>query len=199
VTFHSTSPSGRPARDDHSPDAQAASESGRGPACCVPPAQRAGPAPLPPAGTPAGRRVDLLFPCWGWPAVAYFAAVAGLLGLAHLLPAPAYLAVDAVAFAAGGSWCVVNFRRCRQAHCLLTGPGWLLLALFAAAEAGLGRSLIGGGEQLMFLAILAIGLGFEATWCLVHRTNTMTPARSGSASRIALGQQDRPAADRPTA
>jgi hypothetical protein len=168
MTIHSTSARGRPAGDDHSPDAQAASESGRGPACCVLPGQRAGPAPLPPAGTPAGRRAGLLFPRRGWPAVAYFAAVAGLLGLARLLPAPACLAVDAVAFAAGGSWCALNFRRSRQAHCLITGPGWLLLALFAATEAGLGRSLIGGGEQLVFLAILATGLGCEAIGCLVH-------------------------------
>jgi len=62
--------------------------------------------------------------------VAYFAAVAGLFGLAQNLPTPAYLAVDATAFAAGGIWCALNFWRCRQAHCLLTGSGWLLLALW---------------------------------------------------------------------
>jgi hypothetical protein len=120
------------------------------------------------------RHVDHLLPRRGLPAVAYFAAVAGLLGLAQFLPAPAYLAVDAVAFAAGGSWCALNFWRCRQAHCLLTGSGWLLLALFAAAEAGLGHSLIGGDEQLVFLAVLAIGLVFEAGWYLVHRESAVT-------------------------
>jgi len=90
--------------------------------------------------------------------------------------------VDAVAFLAAGSWCALNFWRCRQAHCLVTGSGWLLLALLAAAEAGFGHSLIGGDEQLVFLAILVGGLGFECIWYLVHRDNAMTSARTGPAS-----------------
>jgi hypothetical protein len=77
-----------------------------------------------PADTPAKRRVDHLLPARGSPAVAYFAAVIGLLGLAQILPPPAYLAVDAAAFLAAGSWCALNFWRCRPAHCLLTGSGW---------------------------------------------------------------------------
>jgi hypothetical protein len=121
-----------------------------------------------PADTPVKRRVDRLLPR-GWPAVAYFAAVIGLLGLAQLLPAPAYLVADAVAFLAGGSWCALNFWRCRQAHCLFTGSGWLLLGLFAAAEAGLGRSLIDGDAQLVFLGVLATGLVFEGFWYLMRR------------------------------
>jgi hypothetical protein len=132
---------------------------------------------------PAERRVGRLLPRTGWPAVIYFAAVTGLLGVAQLLPAPAYLVVDAVAFLAGGSWCALNFWRCRQAHCLLTASGWLLLALLAAAEAGLGHSLIGGDEQLVFLGILAVGLGFECTWYLVHRNNAVTPAAARYADR----------------
>jgi hypothetical protein len=79
---------------------------------------------------------------------------------------------------ASGSWCALNFWRCRQAHCLLTGSGWLPLALFAVAEAGLGHSLIGGDEQLVFLGILAIGLVFEGIWYLMHRTNAVTPAQT---------------------
>jgi hypothetical protein len=125
----------------------------------------------------------------GLPAAAYFAAVIGLLGLAQILPAPAYLVVDAVAFLAGGTWCALNFWRCRHAHCLLTGSGWLVLALFAAAEAGLGRSLMGGDEQLAFLAILAIGLIFEAAWYLVRHDNAVTPAQTGPAASAAGQRQ----------
>ena len=61
------------------------------------------------------------------------------------------------------------------------GSGWLLLALFTAAEAGGGRSLIGGDEQLVFLAVLATGLVFEAIWYLVHANNAVTPAQTGPA------------------
>ena len=170
MTVDTFSTGGRPAGDGHSADALDVGGTSRATACCVPRVGRAGRAPLLPAGTAVKRRVDRLLPRWGWPAVAYFAAVAGLFGLAQNLPAPAYLAVDAAAFAAGGIWCALNFWRGRQAHCLLTGSGWLLLALFAAAEAGVGHSLISGDEQLVFLAILAIGLGFEAFWYLTHRS-----------------------------
>src|SRR5262249_18522433 len=162
---------------------------GRGTSGCAPRSQRAWPPPLLPANTPIKRRVDHLRPRTGLPAVAYFAAVIGLLGLAQILPAPAYLAVDAVAFLAGGSWCALNFWRSRQAHCLLTRSRWLLLALFAAAEAGLGRSLIGGDEQLVFLGILAIGLIFEGAWYLVHRDNAVTPAQTEPASWAAVSPQ----------
>jgi hypothetical protein len=78
-----------------------------------------------------------------------------------------------------GVWCAVNFWRCRQAHCLFTGSGGLLLALFAVAEAGLGHSLIGGDEQLVFLGVLAIGLVVEGTWYLVHYGSASTPTRPG--------------------
>jgi len=183
MTIENTSVGGRPfAEQRRAAGTHPAAGSGRGTSCCVPRSQRAWSPPLLPANTPIKRRVDHIRPRAGLPAVAYFAAVIGLLGLAQILPAPAYLVVDAVAFFAGGSWCALNFWRSRQAHCLLTGSGWLLLALFAAAEAGLGRSLIGGDEQLVFLGILAIGLIFEGAWYLVHRDIAVTPAQSEPAA-----------------
>ncbi len=159
------------------PGTHATAGPGRGTSCCAPGGRLAWSPPALPADTAVKRRVDRILPRTGLPAVAYFAAVIGLLGLAQILPAPAYLAVDAVAFLAGGAWCALNFWRCRHAHCLLTGSGWLLLALFAAAEAGLGRSLMGGDEQLVFLVILAMGLIFEGAWYLVRRDNAVTPTR----------------------
>jgi hypothetical protein len=188
MTIHNTGAGGRPpAADGHSAGTEAAHESGCGTICCVPRPQRAWSPPVLPADTSAKRRVDRLLPGRGLPAVAYFAAVIGLLGLAQILPAPAYLIVDAVAFLAGGSWCAMSFWRCRQAHCLLTGSGWLLLALFAAAEAGLGHSVIGGDEQLVFLGILAIGLVFEATWYLMHRTNALAAAQPADLASNSAG------------
>lgn len=183
MTIETTGAGGRPpAEGCRSAGGRTADGSGGGTSCCVPRARRAWSPPVLPADTPVKRRVDHLLPLRGLPAVGYFAAVIGLLGLAQTLPAPAYLAVDAVAFLAGGSWCALNFWRSRQVHCLLTGSGWLVLALFAAAEAGRGRSLIGGDEQLVFLGVLAISLVFEGIWYLVHHGNAMTPARTGPAS-----------------
>ena len=141
-----------------------ASEPGRGAACCVPRGRAARfPADLP-VESPVKRYADRLLPRRGLPAVGFFAAVIGLLGLAQILPAPAFLLVDAAAFLAAGSWCAVNFWRCRQAHCLVTGPGWLLLAVFTLTEAGLGHSLISGDEQLVFLGILGAGMILECLW-----------------------------------
>ena len=67
----------------------------------------------------------------------------------------------------------------------------MLLALFAVAEAGLGRSLIGGDEQLAFLVILASGLLFEGAWYLVRRDNAVTPAQTEPASWSAAQRQNK--------
>src|SRR5260370_32835678 len=144
------------------PGTHATAGPGRGTSCCAPGGRLAWSPPALPADTAVKRRVDRILPRTGLPAVAYFAAVIGLLGLAQILPAPAYLAVDAVAFLAGGARGALDFRRCPHAHCLLTGSGWLLLALFAAAGAGPGPPPIGGGGQLCFLGVLALGLIFQS-------------------------------------
>jgi len=182
MTIHDTSGGGRPPAEGwHDVRAGTTRESGFGTTCCVPGARRALPPSAQSDAAPARRRLDHLLPARGLPAIGYFAGVIALLGLAQLLRAPAYLLVDAVAFLAAGSWCGLNFWRCRQAHCLVTGSGWLLLAMFAVAEAGLGRSLIGGDEQLVFLGILAIGLIFECVWYLMHRTSAVTRAPKAGA------------------
>lgn len=99
--------------------------------------------------------------------------VAGLLNLAaHLSVQPA-LVVDGLAGLAAGGWCSLNFWRCRHAHCLITGPGWIAFGFFAVIEASLGHSLIGGYEQPLFLGVLAAAVIFEAGWYSVHRTNAV--------------------------
>ena len=160
MTIESPSVSKRPQAARRA-GSHAQTTAGRAASCCAPGEWRAWSAPPLPADTPVKRRIDHIVPRPGWPAAAYFAAVIGLLGLAQVLPPPGYLVVDAVAFLAGGSWCALNFLRRRQAHCVVTGAGWLAMALFVAAEAGLGHSLIHGDEQLLFLLILAVGLVFE--------------------------------------
>ncbi len=106
--------------------------------------------------------------------VIYFGAVVGLLVLATALPTHWELAVDALASLMGGSWCTLNFWRCRHAHCLVTGAGWLILGVFSLVEASIGRSLVGGYEEAAFYGILAAGILFESLWVRAHGTHALT-------------------------
>lgn len=133
------------------------------------------PAPLP-ADTDFKRAVDRYMPMTGIAVILYFAAVVGLLALAPDLPKRGELAVDALAAAAGGVWCGLNFWRCRHAHCLIDAVGWSGLAVFAAAEAVIGRSFIRSDEQLLFVGVLVAGLVFETGWWLVRDTNAVVAA-----------------------
>jgi hypothetical protein len=130
------------------------------------------PPPLP-ARTRWQDAVDRWLPRSGAECVLYFAVVAGLLSLAPHLPVRGDLALEASAFLAAGSWCALNFWRCRQVHCLLTGAGWLALGALTLGEVALGHSLAHGYEQLIFLAVLAAGVAFEAAWAFLTRTNAL--------------------------
>jgi hypothetical protein len=131
------------------------------------------------------------------PALLYYAAVAGLLNLAPHLPERGDLAIDGLAALAGAAWCGLNFWRCRHAHCVVTSTGWMALSLLAFTGAGLGRSLIGGNEQPVFLVVLAGAVAFEVAWSLAHGTNAVgasarwdAPACCASAGEP--GQEERP-------
>jgi len=136
-----------------------------------------------PADSGAKRAVDRLLPRSGWAFCLYFLAVAALLSLADQLPTRGGLAVTAAAALAGGAWCSLNFWRCRHAHCVVTGAGWLLLAVLALLGAALGHSLLGGGENIVFLAILLAGALFEVGWYASHRSHAIPspPGRDDTA------------------
>jgi hypothetical protein len=141
------------------------------------------PPPLP-ADTAGKRWVDRVLPRTGLPVISFYVAVVALLMLAPRFPIRAELALDGLAALAAGGWCAANFWRCRHAHCLISGVGWLALSAFVVAEVVLGRSVIKGDEQLVFLGILAAALVFEGAWFFSHGTNavSLTPAgprRSG--------------------
>lgn len=124
--------------------------------------------PTSPADTAAKQLADRALPRSGWPACAYWMLVIGLwAGYSHLASRPGLVVATAASLAAG-AWCVVNFWRCRQPHCVVTGVGWSALAVLTAVEAVLGHSLIGGSEGIAFVAILGVGLVYEVTWSLTH-------------------------------
>ena len=103
------------------------------------------------------------------------AVVVGLLTLAAHLPPRASLVTVGVAGLVAGGWCSLNFWRCRHAHCLITGPGWLAFGVFACSEAAVGRSLVGGHEQSVFIAVLGTAIAFEIVWYVLHHTNAVEP------------------------
>jgi hypothetical protein len=145
--------------------------------CCSPRALFGWSPPALSADTPLKRAVDRVLPSTGVSLLICFGAVVGLLLVAPFFPKPIELVLDGLAALVAGSWCALNFWRSRHAHCVVTGVGWLGLAPFTFLEAAVGRSLIGGNEQLVFLAVLAVGLGFEAAWYVRLRTNAVL--RSG--------------------
>jgi hypothetical protein len=124
------------------------------------------------ADTRAKRIADRVLPT-GRSQWMFFAAVAVAIAAAPSLGREAGLWLDLVATVAASAWCLVNFWRCREAHCIVTGTGWAALAVLIAIELAAGRSFVLGSEGLVFLAILVVGIGFEALWRLRHGTNAL--------------------------
>jgi hypothetical protein len=90
--------------------------------------------------------------------LAFFAAAAVVGGRGGLAIASTWVAI-------AGTYCLANFWHCREAHCAVTGPGWILAAVlgFAAALApGAGLSWYRVNvETMVFVVILAAGYGLE--------------------------------------
>ncbi len=129
--------------------------------------------PAPSPRTRLQRVVDRVFPRSGVGCALYIVAVIALLSIAPHARVRTGLAADGLAALAGGSWCLANFWRCRHAHCLVDGTGWLILAVVVFIEAGLGRSVIGGSERAVFLGVFVAALVFECVWRLVNGTNAV--------------------------
>lgn len=134
-----------------------------------------------PADSTSKRLVDRLQPT-GWSQWLFFAAVGALVIAAPFLPTTPGLAVGAVASFAASAWCLANFWRCREAHCIITGAGWVALFFLQLVELGMGRSVIHGTESSVFLAILVIGLVFECCWQAAFGTNAMGRRAPGARS-----------------
>jgi hypothetical protein len=126
------------------------------------------------ADTPLKRSLDRLVPRTGIGVCLFFAAVAGLLLLAPLFTRRLELGIEGVAALLAGAWCAINLWRCGHAHCVVTSSGWLVLALFTFYEAAIGRSLIAGDEELVFVLILGAGVVFEWAWTAARGTNAVT-------------------------
>jgi hypothetical protein len=71
-----------------------------------------------------------------------------------------------------GTYCLANFFRCREAHCIVTGVGWSVLALVAVggvlAERDIRRAVWDA-----FLAVTIVGFAFEFVWTAVRGSNAL--------------------------
>jgi hypothetical protein len=125
------------------------------------------------ANTLLKARVDRLLVGYA-PTVALVASIVLLFNLVPLVPVRAGLGLDGFAGVVGGTWCSLNFWRCRHAHCLVTGVGWLVYSAFLVVEVALGHSVVAGDEQLGFMGILGAGLIFEVGWYLLRGNNALS-------------------------
>jgi hypothetical protein len=125
-----------------------------------------------PADTATKRGLDIVLTRSGvWCAVVAIAVAS--FNVAPHLPTRAALALYGLAALLAGGMCSANFWRCRHAHCLITGAGWLALSVTAFVGAVAGHSLIGGREPTVFEVTLAVALAFEVVWYLARGTNAI--------------------------
>ena len=126
-----------------------------------------------PANTRGKRLADRLQPTGAGQWI-FFAAVSLGISVAPVLPTRPGLALGAVVTLAASGWCLTNFWRCWEAHCIVSGLGWTSLGLLELVELALGRSIIKGDEGLVFVAVLVVALVFECAWSALSGTNALT-------------------------
>jgi hypothetical protein len=96
-----------------------------------------------------------------------FSAAGAIGGRSGLALASGYLAFV-------GSYCLLNFRQCRETHCAITGPGWTIAALLGCATVlipGSGLSWYQvSGASLAAIAICILGYALE--WAVAACTGS---------------------------
>ena len=106
--------------------------------------------------------------CWGIvAAVAVFSAAGAIGGRGGLALASSYLAFV-------GSYCLLNFRQCRETHCVITGPGWTIAALLGCAAA------LTPGSGLSWYRVTGASLAAIAICILGYSLERVVAARTGS-------------------
>lgn len=65
------------------------------------------------------------------------------------------------------TYCLSNFFRCREVHCIVTGSGWLMLAVIAGSGALAGQDLRKTVWDA-FLAVAIAGFALEFVWTAVR-------------------------------
>jgi len=92
--------------------------------------------------------------------------------VSEALGSPVGLLVESAFFVIFATYCLANFARCREAHCIVTGHGWSVLVIVSVGAVLAGRD-IRGGAWIAFLVIALAGHGFEWIWKARHGSNAL--------------------------
>jgi len=101
-----------------------------------------------------------------------FLTVAVAVAVTEVLGSTYGLLAQAAFFLLAGGYCLANFARCREAHCIVTGIGWPALAFASLGAVVAGRD-IRSAAWVAFVAIALAGYGFEALWRAARGTNAL--------------------------
>ena len=112
-----------------------------------------------------GLTATVLRGCWAIPLAAGVFLVSRALGTGGLY-------VTGLYFAAYSVYCLSNFARCREAHCIITGIGLGALAFVALAAAVLQLNWFQPIWNA-FLIIFIVGHGFELIWAATRHTHAL--------------------------
>jgi hypothetical protein len=82
------------------------------------------------------------------------------------------LYVSGLYFCAYSAYCLANFARCREAHCIITGLGWGALGIVALVAAVMRLDLLGPVWNA-FLIVAILGHGFELIWAATRHTHAL--------------------------
>ena len=101
-----------------------------------------------------------------------FVTVAAAYAATSALGTVGGLLLQAVFFLVAGAYCLANFARCQEAHCIVTGLGWSALAVAGVVAVLAGRD-IRASAWIAFLVIAVAGHGFEGVWKAAHGSNAL--------------------------
>ena len=101
-----------------------------------------------------------------------FPVVAAVVVGSFRLGIPGGLWLAAAFFLVFGGYCLANFARCRETHCVVTGWGWLALAVIGAWAAIGDRASLGVLWDA-FAGIAVVGFAFEGAWATLRGTHAL--------------------------
>jgi hypothetical protein len=82
------------------------------------------------------------------------------------------LYVAGLYFLTYSAYCLANFARCREAHCIVTGLGWGALGVVALVGAVLRLDWLGPTWNA-FVIVFVLGHSFELLWVASRRTHVL--------------------------
>jgi hypothetical protein len=112
-----------------------------------------------------GLTAPFLRGCWAIPIAIGFFLVSRAIGAGGLYLSGLY-------FGAYSAYCLANFARCREAHCIITGLGWGALAVVAFVAAVMQLDWLGPIWNA-FLVVAIVGHGFELIWAATRHTHAL--------------------------